>query len=227
MMIAHKFNTTVWLIYAIILIGITLINNPVSAHRFQRDDQWVIYSRSTDLYSDDWSDPNRRYNQIKQLYTSHHHHVRRRCTHRNGHHLCLCRFLHVHHYSDTEHFCSKRHFTGAPSHSIIDTFSESAFDAGDAAIASAIRNGVSFYVDQYQRGEILTIDSLWLVLLIARNDLEYQSIAQQWYSQLPFADDFRNPFLRIFPGQKRTALSKFRDLEIRQCCSNNLSKNEW
>ena len=93
---------------------------------------------------------------------------------------------------------------------------ESVFDAGDAAIASAIRNGVSFYVDQYQRGEILTIDSLWLVLLIARNDLEYQSIAQQWYSQLPFADDFQNPFLRIFPGQKNTAFSKFRNLEIRR-----------
>ena len=80
--------------------------------------------------------------------------------------FCLCQYLDAHLSDHTLHLCLFQHSNSNSNlwlqFKIIDSFSPNT-NRADIKIASAIRNGVDYYIDNYVQHQQLAIDSIWLL----------------------------------------------------------------
>eukprot|EP01084_Bolivina_argentea_P262480 443892_1 len=84
-----------------------------------------------------------------------------------------------------------------------------AIEDDDGNIILAIQQGVNFYESAFQMGKKLPIDSLFLLKLMAKNNIIYENISDTYFAKLNYDD----PFCRVF-SKSSTITDKFSDLHL-------------
>lgn len=188
---------------------------------------WFILEESTDFYENDWDDIDRKWSEINHFYTHNGNHIQRKCTmYSDGNQLCLCQFALFYHINP--HFCfseSMIHKLNTqssfplffqqlpPSLNVIDSFPNQMNNKGTNIIASAIKSGVKYYIQHFENGEDIPMDSVFLLKLISKNNAQYKFIANEYYQSLQKAEDYNDPFCRIFSNSPANS-QRFNDLKI-------------